>query len=107
MPTFRVGSAPSTAPTCVAASSTPSVANQRRSTNWSDSYSRRKERDEELNRAAQYRFHWWMHVELSLREVQNRLRGPSPIIQLSDWDQINSSIRERDRSIVLIDTRSL
>jgi len=68
---------------------------------------RRKERDDELNRAAQYRFHWWMHVDLSLREVQNRLRGPSPIIQLSDWDQINSSIRDRERSIVLIDAGSL
>jgi predicted nucleotidyltransferase len=68
---------------------------------------RRKERDEEINRAAQYRFHWWMHIDLSLREVQNRLRGPSPIIQLSDWDQINSSIRERERSIVLIDASSL
>ncbi len=68
---------------------------------------RSKQRHDELNRDAGDRFHRWMFVDLSLREVQNRLRGRSPIIQLSDWEQINGAIRERERSLVLIDAGSL
>lgn len=62
-----------------------------------------KVRTTALNEAAGGRFQWWMCVNLPLREVEQRLRAGSPILQLSTWTDVDSRVRETTARLVLIE----